>query len=53
MLRVYINDILELAVYNKFNIGNLLGLSSHVDLIAGVTASTASDVANDHRISNF
>jgi len=29
MLRVYVNDILELAIYNRFNIAEMLGLNSH------------------------
>lgn len=53
MLRVYVNDILELAIYNKFNIADKIGLWPHNDLIMGVTASTYDDLANDHTVSNF
>jgi len=44
MLRVYINDVLELAYYYPFNIGSLLGLDSHSEFNLGVTASTADDL---------
>jgi len=44
MLRVYVNDILELAIYDKFNIGSKLGIDSHTEFSLGVSASTASDL---------
>lgn len=44
MLRVYINDVLELAIYDKFNIGSKLGIGAHYNMFLGVSASTASDL---------
>jgi len=41
MMRVYVNNVMELAYYSPFNIASVLSLPAHSPLLMGVTASTS------------